>query len=142
MEDYMKDNEKNLFVIKQKLSEIQLTPHDTCYHYYVDNFVIKIWTKTVKDQYLYVNLKDDRITLHETVHIGLYEKIRTKCGTPEDFRLLEIYIDLEKDSRFKDYKPIKYHQLSGYSTGDHMPIITLCELIKYLYRLSNLTAFL
>lgn len=138
MEDYAKDNEKNLFVIKQKLSEIQLRPGESCYHFYVDtNFIIKIWTKTVKDNYLYVDLKNDRITLHDKVHVNLYEMKRYSGDSR-----VETYIDLEKDDRFKDYKPIKYHQLSGYSSGDHMPVITLCELIKYLYRLSNLTAFL
>jgi hypothetical protein len=138
MEDFAKDNEKNIFVIKQRLSEIQLKPGESCYHFYVeDKFIIKIWTKTVKDNYLYVDVKDDRITLHEKIHVNLYEMKRYSDGDR-----VETYIDLEKDGRFKEYKPIKYHQLSGYSSGDHMPVITLCELIKYLYRLSNLTAFL
>lgn len=45
------------------------------------------------------------------------------------------YIKLEADSRFKDYKPIKYSDIQGYSDGDKMPLSNLYELVKYLFRL-------
>jgi hypothetical protein len=51
------------------------------------------------------------------------------------------FIRLEDDYRFKNHKPIKYHELPGYSSGDDMPLEHLCELIKYLYRLCDLSAF-
>ena len=80
---------------------------------------------------------DDRIIHHDVLDVSLYEFKRHQDGGS-----YETYIDLEKDSRFKNYQPIKYSEFAGYSTGREMPINHLCELVKYLHRLSNLSAFL
>ena len=69
--------------------------------------------------------------------VHLYEMCRDTNGNKYDQ-----YIDLEKDTRFKNYKPIKYSEYSGYSTGKEMPLLNLCELVKYLHRLSGLSAFM
>jgi hypothetical protein len=80
--------------------------------------------------------EDDTVVKHKVVDVDLFEMHRRL-----DNKRIAIYIDLETDNRFKNYKPIKYHELPGYSHGINMPIDYLCELIKYLHKLTNLVAF-
>lgn len=102
----------------------------------IGKFAIKIWIPEFHD---YVEFySTNKITDCPYVHIALYEKIRD----PDNSKILtEEYIDLESDSRFKNYKPIKYAPYPGYSNGDDMPINYLCKLMMYLSKLNNLMPF-
>jgi len=48
-------------------------------------------------------------------------------------------IDVMNDSRFSSYEPINYED-NGYY-GVKMPILKLCELVKYLHRLEKIAVF-
>lgn len=136
MED-INENTRNLYVVRRKLAELK--PHNgTLYRYFVGNFEVQIFPNEIQDIRPHEKLADN-VLKYKTVHITLWEE--SKKSGQQIVRLLD-------DSRFKNYKPIQYnlHQTPNgtlnFSNGDNMPIIHLCELIKYLHRLSNLTAFL
>lgn len=131
------ENNKNLYVIKRQLAELKKT--GSCFEYYVGQFKIQIFTDRIQE---HTSPPDDIITLHEVVDINLSEEVKliNLPGCPTISKGYQI-ISLVKDLRFKDYQPIKYTDPISLSTGQLMPIITLCELCKYLHRLSNLSAF-
>lgn len=130
MED-INDNTKNLYIIRRRLAERVQRPGVPFFDYFVGNFVIKIRTPAPSSN------TNDRITFHDILEVSLYEEQRASNG-----RLYDSPISLERDSRFQNYKPIKYHETVGFSDGRKMPINHLCELIIYLHRLSNLSAFM
>lgn len=129
-------NAKNIYVIRRKLSILKKVPGRSHYEYRVGNFVLSIFTHAIQDE------PDDGLGCllkHQTVSINLEEL--NKSGVSS-------YIYIWNDSRFKNYEPIQYNVvktpngLVNLSDGLDMPILHLCELIRYLHRLSNLTAFL
>lgn len=134
MED-INDNTKNLYIIRRRLAERTKRPDLDYFDYFVGKFLVKINPNRIQEH------KDfgpnDRITLHDILNVSLNEIKRYADDTP-----YHTPIDLEKDLRFKNYQLIKYHEIPGYSDGQDMPINHLCELIIYLYRLSNLSAFM
>lgn len=128
---------KNLHVIRQKLASLKKAPGQGHFEYYVGKFKINIWVDAIQE---HTSPDDDNILLHATVNVDLHEVARDRTDR------LYNWVYLSQDVRFKDYEPIKYNVIHGRYTlpasGDKMPILQLCELIKYLYRLSNLTAFM
>lgn len=118
---------KNLYVIKQRLANLKTLKYGG-FEYVVGNFIVKIYTQPFKG--MNVVDKDDCIMKHEKVNV-LLDELNKRTGFYER-------VNLETDSRFKDYPPLKYDDWNG----DNMPIIQLCELIKYLHRLNNLKVFL
>jgi hypothetical protein len=133
MEDFNEET-RNIYVIKRRLAERRKQPFETHFTYYVRDFVVKIFTSRHKD---YVDFgPDDSIVHHQVLDVNLYEEKRDTKGVKT-----ESPINLERDSRFKGYAPIKYTAYPGYSNGQEMPLINLCELIKYLHRLSELAIF-
>jgi len=134
MED-INENVKNLYVIRRKLAELR-PRNNTVYEYDVGNFAIHIFPFEIQDG---GQVLADTILKYKTVNITLWEINKNK---------VESIIRLTTDPRFKDYEPIIYDSfrspngLINFSNGDKMPIHHLCELIKYLHRLSNLTAFM
>jgi len=135
MED-INENTRNLYVIKRLLSARERRPGCSYWDYYVGDFVVKIHADRIQEHAPII--AGDRITNYATLDVNLHEMQWDSAKTHK----YEQYVDLERDSRFKNHKPIKYKEYQGYSNGQEMPLIHLCELIKYLYRLSNLTAFL
>lgn len=134
MED-INDYTKSLYIIRRRLAERTKRPGLDYFDYFVGDFLVKINSNRIQEH------KDfgpnDRITYHDVLNVTLYEAERDSAGRP-----YEAYIDLERDSRFKNYQSIKYDKIPGYSVGSEMPINHLCELIIYLHRLSNLSAFM
>lgn len=124
----------NTYVIRRKLAE--LTPVDGWYYYFVGDFIVKIfvdskrgWTRESKDI--------GSLVIHKTLdEVDLYELTNNKDGTKS-----QSFIPLERDARFKNYTPIKYKVIPGYSTGKDMPLQCLCELIRYLHKITKLSAF-
>ena len=116
----------NLQYFFQILSKLKLTPNKSYYSYQVNRFNLKIYTHRIQEHP--VQFKDDKITNYDILDVYLFEE-----DNP---------IDLEKDTRFKDYQPIKYSKWVGYNSGVEMPISNLLELMKYLYVLLNLTVYL
>jgi len=149
MEDVFdkEENAKNIYVIKHKLGGLTRGPTENHFEWSIGHFVVKIYPQEMQDPgsspYLYLPpptgrtvQKPDCILRYEHVDVHVTEfSPNDKGGT---------YINLITDPRFRDFKPIQYHVVRGINLGDgrRMPIIHLCELIRYLYRLSNLTAFL
>lgn len=131
MED-INDNVKNLYIIRRKLAELK-KGNASYFSYYVGKFKVAIWTDRILE---HSSPDDDNIMKHSIVDVNLQEVHR------KDNHQLYEYVELERDERFKNYQPIKYKEYSGMSNGQQMPINQLCELIKYLHRLSNLTAFM
>jgi hypothetical protein len=103
--------------IKNKLFQLEITDNKY-YRYIVGHYTIIIYTdvfEPTRQQLFQCNIFD--IYLHENGR----------------------YIYLPQDDRFGNYHPIKY---GGYnSNGKCMPLAQLCELVKYLHKLSNLKAF-
>jgi hypothetical protein len=121
------DNEvKNLYVIKRRLADLKTLQYGG-FEYHVGDFVVKIYTQPFKG--MNTIDKNDCIVKHEKVNVLLNE-LNKRNGFYER-------VNLENDPRFSNYEPIKYDDWNG----DNMPILQLCELIKYLHRLSKLTIF-
>lgn len=148
MEDVFdkEENAKNIYVIKHKLGGLTRGPTENHFEWSIGHFVVKIYPKEIGDPgspYLYLpqlpkkHSPADSILQYDRVDVHVTEfSPNDKGGT---------YINLNTDPRFRDYKPIQYHLVASninLSDGRRMPILHLCELIRYLYRLSNLTAFL
>lgn len=126
---------KNIYVIRQNLATLKPAPHQSHYEYYVGKFKLNIWLDKIQEHS--ANFSDN-ILDHATVDVDLHE-----IANRNDRLYNWVYMD--RDERFVDYEPIQYPYLHGFhqknTSGRDMPILQLCELIKYLYRLSNLTAF-
>ena len=122
--------------IKIKLSSMQIDLDQSYFYYDAGIFYLKIFTWRIQDNKPSPeNIINERITNHDVVDVYLFK------GSGQNGKWEE-KIYLEKHNLFKDYKPIKYSDYSGLSTGVEMPISHLCELIKYLHRLDNLTLFM
>lgn len=127
------ENAKNIYVIKHKLSDLKKGSYQNHFEWKIGFYTIQIYTDRA-------NARDDIITLHEVVEVVLYEDVNHGKNVS--------IIGLNLDSRFRNYKPIMYNMVEtpngivNLSNGKEMPIIYLCELIRYLYRLTNLTVFL
>jgi len=135
MED-INENTRNAYIIRRKLAELK--PHNnTMYRYFVGHFEVQIYPHEIQDIRPHEKLADNLLK-YKTVHVTLWEE--GKKSGQQIVRLLD-------DPRFKNYEPIQYDVHTtpsgklNFSNGDRMPIPYLCELIKYLYRLSNLSAF-
>lgn len=131
------ENAKNFYLARRQLAELKCREHESQFTYYVGNFILRIQTDVTcshnrplieENTYVYV---DDNILKHTTVEVYPYEVIRG----------VEQYITLDMDPRFKNYEPIRYAGPYDRNVGSKMPINALCELIKYLSKLSDLSAF-
>jgi len=126
---------KNIYVIRSKLAQLKPT-YNGHYEYHVGSFIVHIYLYDIQDT---PSTEKSAILAQETVNIVLNET--TKSGITSS-------ISIRDDSRFKTYEPIQYNVIQSpggklnLSNGDRMPILHLCELIRYLHRLSNLTAFM
>jgi len=128
---------KNIYVIKHKLGELKPCPgRGDRWEYSVGNFNVVIFAYDIGDV---PPNQMDSILRFEKVDVVLNES--TKDGTISS-------VSLRDDPRFKSYEPIQYNVIESpggrlnLSNGNGMPILYLCELIRYLHRLSNLTAFM
>jgi len=125
---------KNIYIIRRKLSELKAI-NGSRWEYAVGNFVVNMYPYEIGDV---PRGQLDSPVRHEKLSVVVNEK--TKSGSVSS-------ISLRDDSRFKNYEPIQYDVIEtpsgkiNVSNGDNMPILHLCELIRYLHRLSNLTAF-
>jgi hypothetical protein len=126
---------KNIYVIRHKLGELKIISGHR-WEYQVGQYTVIIYPYDIGD----VPPADiDNILKRDKVSVVLNE--RSKLGVVSSISLLD-------DPRFKNYEPIQYNVIESpggrlnLSNGDNMPILHLCELIRYLHRLSNLTAFM
>jgi hypothetical protein len=131
------ENAKNIYVIRHKLGNLKPCQGNTGrWEYGVKPFNVVIFAYGAGDT---PPSQADNLLRFEKVDVVLNEF--TKDGTASSVRLND-------DPRFKDYEPIQYNVIEtpsgriNLSNGDKMPILHLCELIRYLHRLSNLTAFM
>ena len=137
MERFEDDHPKNLYVIRRKLAELRPVRGRGHYEYVVGRYTLHIYSYEIQD----VPSGDpaDNLLKHERVNVVLNET--TKDGAVSS-------ISLRDEAPFRTYEPIWYDVIETPSgkinvgNGDRMPIVTLCELIKYLHRLTNLTAFM
>lgn len=128
----------NINLIKENLGAMRLKLGQSCFHYYIGDFIVKIWTHRIQEHYSSnEEIINDCITNYKVVDINLYEWILA----PNKKTRWETQINLEADCRFKDFQPIKYSEFKNLSSGIGMPIEHLCELIRYLDRLPILVLF-
>jgi hypothetical protein len=136
MDTFEDDHPKNIYVIRRKLAGLQKVPGRSHYEMDIGNFTVVIYTYQILDT---PPPEPDSIVMHKEVSVVLNE--RTKAGITSS-------VSLRDDTRFKTYEPIQYNVITtpsgsiNLSDGQNMPITHLCELIRYLHRLSNLTAFM
>lgn len=153
MEDIFskEENAKNIYVIKRKLSELRRVPAQVYYEYEVGSFVVRMYVRNPSEPEYYRPLDlsnmNESLTSFDKMDVDLYQKVRDQGSDGQEWTRLEGII-LQVDPRFKDYEPIRYdvfeHEYGtvNLSNGKQMPLIKVCELIRYLHRLSNLAAFL
>jgi len=130
------ENAKNIYVIRHKLGNLRpCLGRGDRWEYKVGNFNVVMFAYDIGD----VPPQTDSILRFEKVDVILNEF--TKDGTASS-------VSLRDDPRLKNYEPIRYNVIESpggrinLSNGDGMPILHVCELIRYLHRLSNLTAFM
>lgn len=141
MDNFEDNNPQNIYVIKRKLTTYRKEPGVSYWLLSIGPFELKI--KPNGDYWALLVDGDDSIIKHDTFHVDLYENLSKSDLSKKQF------IYLNRDSRFKDYEPIQYNILKtptggiiNLSDGKDMPQLHLFELIRLLYRLSNLTAFM
>lgn len=136
METFESNNPKSFYAIRCKLADLKKIAGRNYYEYYVGPFTVIIYTYELPDT---PPAEPDFILKHKTVSVVVNEKTKSEVTS---------LINLRDDPRFKDYLPIQYDVIESpngrlnLSDGRNMPIPYLCELICYLHRLSNLTAFM
>lgn len=129
------DNPKNIYVIRHKLAALK--PVRGHWQYPVGNYTVHIYSYAMQD--VPNSVEEDNILACKAVNVVL--NVTTKSGITSS-------ISLRDDPLFKSYEPIQYNVIESpggkinLSNGDNMPIAHLCELIRYLHRLSNLKAFM
>lgn len=135
MDTFEDDNPKNIYVIKRKLADLK--PYGGHrWEMSIGNFTVVMFPYETGDV---PPGQVDTPVRHEKLSVVLNE--RTKGGTTSS-------VSLRDDQRFKNYEPIQYNVIEtpngkiNLSNGDNMPLLQLCELIRYLHRLSGLTAFM
>ena len=122
--------------IREKLGTMKKVPGRDFYAWKAGRFMLHIFTSPRSFQ------TDETILRHETVDINVNEVWISPLGNQ-----ITNYISIRDDEPFKYYEPIQYNTVItpngriNLSDGRDMPIAHLCELIRYLHRLSNLTAF-
>lgn len=137
MERFEDENPKNLYVIRRKLAELRPIRGAGHYEYVVGRYTVHIFSYGIQE----APSTDpaDNLVKHESVNVVLNET--DKSGAVSS-------ISLRDDPPFRSYQPIWYDVIEtpngkiNMGNGDRMPINALCELIKYLHRLTNLTAFM
>lgn len=135
MDTFEDDNPKNIYVIRRKLAALKIVRGH--WEYPVGNYTLHIYSYAMQD--VPGSVEELNVLNCETVNVVL--NATTKSGTTSS-------ISLRDDPLFKNYEPIQYNVLEtpggkiNLSNGDNMPIAHLCELIRYLHRLSDLKAFL
>lgn len=131
-EESINDDVKNLYVIKKRLSDVKMNKHGYFEYFVGNSYLIKIYPLEKFPTPV------ETITLNEKVNIFLYKL--TKFHQNPNL-LTEEFIDISSDSNFKNYQPIQYTNPPSLSNGKKIPILQLCELVKYLHRLANLKVF-
>jgi len=129
---------KDISAIREKLGSLKKAPGQNHFEYYVGKFKINIWLNKIQEPT--DDNDSENILTYDKVNVDLYE-ISNRPSSLYKF----VYIN--SDSRFKNYEPIQYFWVAPNrwrrnANGEEMPIHHLCELIKYLDRLSNLNAFM
>ncbi len=126
---------KNTYVIRRILSDVRKKPTDPFFEYWVgDKFRVLMYPRDIQDLG-HVDDKSMSIVHCAQCDVNVYDTKRDENGIMQ-----ATFINLDRDSRFANYQPIKYKQY-GANDGIQMPINTLCELVKYLHTISKLTAF-
>jgi hypothetical protein len=127
---------KNIYVIRHKLALLKpCAGRGDRWEYRVGNFNVVMFAYDIGD----VPPHMDSILRFKEVDVILNEYSKNDTVSS---------VSLRDDPRFKSYEPIQYNVIESpngkinISNGDKMPILHLCELIRYLHRLSNLTAFM
>jgi hypothetical protein len=123
------DNINNVYVIKRNLAILKRLDPEGHFEYSVGNFILKIFTHRVGSQP--IDNKNDRVTFYDKVDVNLYEKINGLAN----------YIKVFSDTRFSSCPAIHFEGSNFYDLNG-LPLINLCELIKFLCKISNLSAFL
>lgn len=122
--------------IRKVLGTKQKVPGRDFYEWKVGRYVLHVYTSPRSFR------TNENILRHETVNVDIMEVWKSSQDNT-----FTNYIHIRDDEPFKSYEPIQYDIVStsnghiNLGDGRDMPIHHLCELIRYLYRLSNLTAF-
>jgi len=130
------EHAKNLYVIKHKLGDLKKVPYGNHFEWQIGHYVVKIFCAKHGDP------SPLFITQCEKVDVHVYEVSRREGKEQEKL------LDLLNEPLFKNYKPIQYNTIQtpngtiNLSDGSEIPITYLCELIRYLHRLANLSVFM
>jgi hypothetical protein len=122
------NNVNNLYIIKRRLADLKLQSGGH-YEYVVGEFLVKIFAHRVQEQ----PKSNIKLAACEKVDVVLQEKKKK-----QDQYYDHVYVG--SDSRFINYTPIQYEGYNHYDLNN-MPLINLCELIRYLHKLSKLAVF-
>lgn len=131
MED---EDPKNIDVIRRKLAALKVERGHYMYH--VGGYTLHMYIHEIQDV-----PPEGEMNLGYADRINVVLNETTKSGVTSS-------ISLRDDPLFKNYEPIQYNLIQtpngkiNLSNGDSMPIHHVCELIRYLHRLSGLKAFM
>lgn len=128
------ENPKNIDVIRRKLAALKVVRGH--YEYHVGGYTLHMYIHGIQDV-----PPEGEMNLSHAERINVVLNETTKSGITSS-------ISLRDDPLFKNYEPIQYNVITtpsgkiNLSTGDSMPFACVCELIRYLHRLSDLKAFM
>lgn len=152
MENFEEENPNSINAIRRKLSTYKiLNSSVSAWAFSIGIFELRV--RLIADDYRHYSEEDSHGFKDLTKANMLdYEKFEVDLcehnHNDESSRRMYRYIYLNRDPRFKDHAPIQYDIIKtptggriNQSDGHNMPLLHLCELIRLLNRLSNLTAF-
>jgi hypothetical protein len=148
MENWEDENPKNIYVIMRKLATYSMAAGERDWIFEIGHFMLVV--RLLSEDYWKVTSHGIDIAALRKIHITDFKGFEVLLyeSSSRDPSLRN-HVYLNQDPRFKDYQPIQYDVIEtptggriNQSDGKKMPLLPLMELIRLLYRLSNLTAFL
>ncbi len=148
MNKELDENLNNSYLVKRRLATLRKLPGDKCYHLKVGDFHIRLFTNA--DYSNPPNKELPRVTDYKNVTLEIWEDVSSydtkrtsywesvKGGIGKRAK-----VELSKDYRFADYySECKYTKDEwDWQQGRLMPISVICDIIKYVDRIVELTAF-
>lgn len=134
----LEENLNNSYLVRRRLATIRKLPGDACYFLLIGDFVIRMYTNA---EYSDPPNKELPLVSYERVTVEVWE------NSESDPKIRSVgyrkQVQLWHDYRFAEYyKELKYtNNEHNWKNGILMPLPVVCDLIKYVDRIVELTAF-
>lgn len=138
----LEENLNNSYLVKRRLSTLRKLPGDACYILDVERFSVRMYTNAE-----FSNPPNRELPLlnYKTVTVEVWEDMGPDTSSIYTGGIIHMRreINFSTDYRFKNFVEEKTTNQEWRATRSRaeMSIVTLCDFIKYVDRIVELTAF-